>query len=168
MRTIQILICLILISTPSSLLAGKVRTDYDKDVDFSQYRTYQWKAGNSVESELAHQRIVAALENQLAIEGIRKVDADSDLLVVYHASLKQDFDIRDTGYGRPRWGYGREIHLDKYLVGTLVVDFVDARSGKLVWRGVATGKVSDKPEKNEKKIAKAVEKLFKKYPPEKD
>jgi hypothetical protein len=34
-----------------------------------------------------------------------------------------------------------------------------------IWRGTSTSTLSDKPEKNTKKIHKAVEKLFKKYPP---
>jgi hypothetical protein len=37
-------------------------------------------------------------------------------------------------------------------VGTLVVDVFDGQNKKLIWRGTATDVLSDKPEKNEKKL----------------
>ena len=47
--------------------------------------------------------------------------------------------------------------------GTLVVDL--SNNKQLIWRGVASDTLSDKPDKNAHKIEKAVEKLFKSYPP---
>jgi hypothetical protein len=49
--------------------------------------------------------------------------------------------------------------------GTLVVDMMDPQQKQLVFRGTATDTLSDKAEKNTKKIQKAMEKIFKKYPP---
>jgi Domain of unknown function (DUF4136) len=53
------------------------------------------------------------------------------------------------------------------LVGTLVVDISDARTGTIVWRSLASSDIrpTDKPESRDKKIAKATEKMFKNYPP---
>ena len=50
-------------------------------------------------------------------------------------------------------------------IGTLVVDMFDTPTKKLIWRGTATDALSDKPEKNEKKLEKAVEEMFKHFPP---
>jgi hypothetical protein len=50
-------------------------------------------------------------------------------------------------------------------VGSAVVDIFDAKTKKLVFRGTAKDELSDKPEKNEKKIEKATEKMFKDFPP---
>jgi len=36
---------------------------------------------------------------------------------------------------------------------------------QMVWRGVATDSVSDKPEKDTQRITKALQKMFAKYPP---
>ena len=55
----------------------------------------------------------------------------------------------------------------RYTQGTLVIDIWDTRTNDLLWRGTVTDIISDNPEKNEKKMKKAMEKLFKKYPPEK-
>ena len=47
----------------------------------------------------------------------------------------------------------------------VVVDLIESKEKKLVWRGVGTDTVSDNPEKNEKKINNAAKKMFEKYPP---
>jgi hypothetical protein len=38
----------------------------------------------------------------------------------------------------------------------------------LIWRGSSSETLSEKPEKNEKKLEKAVEDMFKKFPPQRD
>ncbi len=53
----------------------------------------------------------------------------------------------------------------EYIVGTLVVDIYDAKTKTLMFRGTATDELSDKPEKNQKKLAKASDKMFKDFPP---
>jgi hypothetical protein len=57
--------------------------------------------------------------------------------------------------------------VEEVAVGTLVVDLRDGRSGAVVWRGVASRDLDAKasPEEREKNINKAVEKMFKHYPP---
>jgi len=48
---------------------------------------------------------------------------------------------------RNRHDHGRECS-----IGTLVVDLFDTPSKKLIWRGQASDVLSDKPEKNDKKL----------------
>jgi hypothetical protein len=55
--------------------------------------------------------------------------------------------------------------VDEFTVGTLVVDVFDAKTKALMYRGIAQDELSDKPEKNAKKLAKASDKLFKDFPP---
>jgi hypothetical protein len=54
-------------------------------------------------------------------------------------------------------------------VGQLGLDMYDAANKDLVWRGTASKTIDPKakPEKQQKNIAKAVEKLLKNYPPQK-
>ena len=52
-----------------------------------------------------------------------------------------------------------------YQVGTLIVDLWDAKTKKLIWRGVASDTLSDSPQKNQGKIDKVTEEMFKRYPP---
>ena len=55
--------------------------------------------------------------------------------------------------------------VDEYMVGTLVVDMFDTKTKTLVFRGTATDEISDKADKNVKKIEKASDKMFKNFPP---
>ena len=56
---------------------------------------------------------------------------------------------------------------EQVVVGTLVVELIDAKTGSTIWRGIATRDVDVQasPGKREKNINKAAEKLFKHYPP---
>jgi hypothetical protein len=50
-------------------------------------------------------------------------------------------------------------------VATLVVDIFDAKSKALLFRGTAADELSDKADKNIKKLDKATSKMFKDFPP---
>jgi hypothetical protein len=69
--------------------------------------------------------------------------------------------------GIPRLGTGVSAitTVNTFLEGTMVVDVFDARTERLIWRGIASETVSDDPQKNAKKIGNAVEKMFKRHFP---
>ena len=52
------------------------------------------------------------------------------------------------------------------MFGQLVVDLIAANERKLVWRGIATEKLSENRKKIVTQVNTAVEKMFKKYPVE--
>jgi hypothetical protein len=149
--------------------AQDVNYDYDRNVNFSAYRTYAWAGGTNLADDLNHARIVAAVERQLAAKGLARVDSTGspDVLVVYRVGLHQDLEI--NGYenrwaiapGGPSWA-----RLEQVPVGTLAVGIIDAKTRSLVWRAAATKDLDPgaSPEKWEKSINKAVEKMFKHYP----
>jgi hypothetical protein len=152
--------------------AQKVNVDFAEDADFSKFRTYQYQNGTLVPSQLMDQRVIAAIDYHLAMKSYEQVHANPDLAVTYHAAARRGQTITTdhfgTGYGR-YWGSGigtSTSRVHNYTKGALVVDIWDAKEKSLLWRGTATDTVSDKPEKNEKKINKSFEKMFKKFPPE--
>ena len=49
-------------------------------------------------------------------------------------------------------------------MGTLVVDIFDAKTKALVFRGTASDELSDKADKNMKKLEKVTDKMFKDFP----
>ena len=57
-------------------------------------------------------------------------------------------------------------YVEHYTEGTLVVDMFDTKTKKLIWRGSASDVLSGKPEKDEKKLDKAVSKMFERFPPQ--
>lgn len=149
-----------------SLVLAGVTMDYDSEGRFSEYRTYAWARGTSA-SDIVQKQIVRAVEAELAVKGFEKVQEAPDVFVITHAGIhpEQRVDVNDYGYRR-RIGLGTTtVNIYNIQVGTLVVDILDGESKILVWRGVVTATVSDKPEKSEKKINKAVTKLFQNYPP---
>ena len=62
----------------------------------------------------------------------------------------------------------------RYEEGTLLIDFVDARTKQLIWRGWAVGVIENvgiiasDPEKAEKKISSAVRKILEHFPPQEE
>ena len=56
--------------------------------------------------------------------------------------------------------------MTNYHVGTLVLDMYDSRTRDLVWRGWASDTLSNKPEKNQDKLSKSINKMFDHFPPE--
>ena len=55
--------------------------------------------------------------------------------------------------------------MERTPVGTLHIDIFDSQTKKLVWHGECTDTLTGNPEKNEKKMEKAVADVFKKFPP---
>ena len=154
--------------------AQSVTFDFDRSTDFASLRTYAWVRGNRLDDELNHQRILRAVDAQLAMKGLAKIEpsARPDVLVAYHAAFDRDLQINGFASG---WGPYRfasrsgSARAEEILVGTLVVDVMNAATNAIVWRGMASKDIDVKagPEKREQNINKAAERLFKNYPPKK-
>ncbi len=158
---------------PSLALAQETSYDYAKGTNFSAYHTYALKEGTPVGNPLIDNRIIDALNTELAAKGLTKNDAKPDLFVTYHIAFDKQKDISawSTGMGPYGWHYGMgstDVQVREILIGTLVIDMADAAKKEVVWRGVATKEIDTtaKPEKRDKNIQKAVQKILKKYPPE--
>ncbi len=158
-----------------TVAVAKVTTDYEKGTDFSKYRTYAWAEGKGtpLKDPLMQGRLENAINAQLDAKGLSKDESGPDLSVVIHASEEDQKEIVGTSFGYGGWrGWGGGMGTTtatSYTIpyGTLVVDLVDTTDNKLVWRGKASDIViPSKPEKATKKLNGAVEKMFKKYPPE--
>ena len=173
-------LALAMVLTPALALAQKTSYDFDKTANFAGFKTYALKDGTKVGQPLIDDRIVAAIDTQLAAKGLTKSDASPDVFVVYHVAFDKQKDISTFssgyggGYGGYGWRYGggwaggsSTTTVRDILVGTLVVDIADAKKGELAWRGMATKEVDTQanPEKRDKSINSAMQKIFKNYPP---
>ena len=179
MRIRFYLVLLMISLISATAYAQKVNTDYDKKTDFSSYKTYSWAEGTRAANPLGHQRIVAGIEAQLAAKGWQKVESDSDVVVIYSAatSTKTQINTFESGgpWGGYRWGWGgyrggmgggmSTTTVQESPVGQLIVDMADVKNKSFIWRGTASDTLSDKPEKNQKKLDKALTKMFKNFPP---
>jgi hypothetical protein len=165
---------------PALALAQKTTYDFDKTADFASFKTYAMKDGTKVGQPLIDERIVAAIDAQMAAKGLTKSDANPDVVVVYHVAFDKQKDIStySSGYGGGYGAYGyrygggwgggtTSTQVRDILVGTLVIDMADAKKGQVVWRGMGVKEVDTtaKPDKRDKSINNAVTKIFKNYPP---
>jgi Domain of unknown function (DUF4136) len=160
----------------ASAFAQDVKVDFDKDANFSAVKTFAVKIGTSWHNQISEKRITDEIGKTLVEKGWTKTDPDkADAIVVLHGATEKEKTLNTFysggygGYGWRGWGAGgmgtATTTTSEYLVGTLVVDIFDAKTKQLMYRGIAQDEISDKPEKNIKKIAKASDKLFKDFPP---
>jgi len=156
--------------------AQDVKVDFDKAADFSKVKTFAIKIGTSWNNPISEKRVLAEIQQGLTEKGWTATDeAMADALVVLHGATEKQKSLNTFytggygGYGwRGGWGGGMSSStttVDEFTVGTLVVDVFDAETKALMYRGIAQDELSDKPEKNEKKVEKAAEEMFKKFPP---
>ena len=150
--------------------AQTVTYDVDRSANFSKFRTYAWTRGTELSDPINHERVVRSIDSELAAKGLIRVDASAnpDVLVAYHASFEKNLQLNAFGSGWGRFGGLRSatVTTETILMGTLVVDIMDANRRTIVWRGVANGEIDTraKPDKREKTISKAAQRLFKNYP----
>ena len=167
----------------SAAVAQDVRYDFDKDKDFSKYKTYKWVAikGADQPDGLTSKQITSAIDAELATKGLSKTEADTaDLYIGYQTAIGQEkeFTSYNTGWGYGGgWGggwYGGGMastttygSTSTVYVGQLDVSMYDPAQKQLVWRGVASKTLDPKakPEKKQKNVTKAVAKLLKNFPP---
>jgi hypothetical protein len=156
--------------------AQDVKTDFDKAADFSKIKTFAVKLGTPWGNPLGEKRVVEEFTQALTEKGWTAADeGKADALVMLHGATEKQKNLNTFysgygGYGYRGWGgmggMGTSTTtVSEYTVGTLVVDIFDAKSKALVFRGTASDELSDKPEKNQKKLAKASDKMFKDFPP---
>jgi hypothetical protein len=125
-----------------------------------------------VGDKLNDQRIAAAIESELASRGIIPAPAGTrgDVVIAYYATFDQELEITGTGWGGYRLSGMRSgsARVEEVLLGTLAVQMIDAKTRAVIWRGMVTKEIDlkAKPDKRDKNIRTAVEKIFKKYPPE--
>lgn len=159
-----------------------VTTDYDHTASFGKYKTYslapaQQGQALSPSSEAA---LRDALRTELAARGIHETKSGrADIAIARHVFTKDKVSVQqytNWGYGYGgAWPYGYGSYgmwagapmtytdVNNYTEGTLILDFVDSRRGKLVFRGTGTAVVGG-PETNANRIREAVQKIVAKLP----
>jgi len=184
MKTARLLSALVLLLTVRGAFGQDVRYNFDKNTDFSKFKTYKWVIlkDASTANDLVTKQLKDAVDAELRTKGLTKIDDDSaNLFIGYQAAVGQEKQFTsfssDWGYGggwyRGGWyGSGGGMSTttgstSTIYVGQLVLDMYDSVNRDLVWRGVAskTLDAKAKPDKQQKNLAKAVKKLLKNYPP---
>jgi len=187
-RMKRILIMMGLLGVISS--CTRVAVDKSANVNFNKYRTYTWmdsdvQAGKNPAyyNEIATQNVEKAVNDVLGSKGLQENKSNPDLLIGYHFFVEKEtrtvanpnpYPLYGPFYGWGRWGYGgwgpgwwgyggQSYRQEQYNAGTLIVDMVDSKTHKLVWRGSIENAVAD-PTRIGPQLTKEVEKILEKYP----
>jgi hypothetical protein len=162
----------------------KVFVDYDKSLDFSQYKTYSYygwaEESDKILNRFDRERIEQAFGAEFKKRGLEYAEEGGDMVVVLFIVVEQKTQKSAStthqggyyggyyGYG-PGYGWGPSystttISEYDYQVGTLVIDVFDAKEQKLIWEGIGTKTVDENPQTRDKNIPKAVSAIMAQFP----
>jgi hypothetical protein len=150
----------------------RVRSYVERGADLTSYRTFGWEATASQttgdprldNNPFFHERVYADVDKALAARGYEKVPSGTpDLLLHFHASVNQELDLNgvDQRYAC------EDCRPFVYEKGTLLLDVVDARTNRLLWRGWSEGSIDgmiDDQEWMEQRIDEAIGQILDKFP----
>jgi hypothetical protein len=180
MKKIALLSILLIIAACSSI---KTSYDYDKEIDFSNYKTYAFSkdAINLKIDDLNRNRILKEIENQLTTKGFTN-SPNPDIIVDIHIKGQryQTATATTTGtgygfggyYGYRGYGYGNgftstQVSYDNYTEGTLTIAFIDKEINQVVWQGTGVKTIDENAsaQKREDNINYAIQQIMANYPP---
>ena len=175
----------LLLITSILLLAGcsggtKVRFDYDRQEDFSKFKTYNFlPLPESLKSE-ANPMVIRRIEEGIALamgnKGFDRIEANPDILIAIHTERQDKFDVQTWGYsyapydlyyrGSGYWGAGG-MDVYRYQQGTLIIDIIKASDREMIWRGVGTKALPQNPtvKQIDKSVNQVVSKILANFPP---
>ncbi|MDH5834301.1 DUF4136 domain-containing protein [Luteimonas kalidii] len=171
-----------------ALLAGcatgpRITTEADPEANFASYRTFGFYSPLAIEKEgyssAASERMKAAARAQMESRGYVFTTERPDLWLNINAYTQQRTDVtsmpsvdyayyysyRARGYYVvPYWRDRTDVY--RYTEGTLNVDLVDVERNRLVWEGIAVGRVSREkdPAKRDARINETMADIFAQFP----
>ena len=162
-----------------------IETDYDHTIDFSQYTTYGFFNPMGIEnpnySSIYGSIFREAISREMESRGYKMSD-NPDLMINVSGRLQDKTKVTTTSdpymgggyYGYRRgaygawggYGYGTQTHVSNYTEGTVNVDMVDRNMKRMVWEGVAVGRVNEKKTNDETRanINAGIQEMFAGYP----
>lgn len=171
------LVVLAALAATSCAATMSVSSHVEPGLDLSRYRTFDWGPADALptgdprldQNPLFRDRVQGEIEKQLSARGIELSTAGTpDLLIHYHANITDRISVNevDRRYGYCSGASCLGVTTD-YEAGTLVVDIIDSRSNRLIWRGWAQNSVDDlldDPDRMERSINQAITRMLKRLP----
>jgi hypothetical protein len=153
-----------------------VTVDYDEQIDFSQYQSYNYFPDiESGLNQLDDKRIMQATDSILQSRGFVKSETPQILINFFAKEFLSN--SRNTigigiGSGGRNVGVGVSGGIPiggKVINQSLTVDFINASNDALVWQAMVDGEFKEKanPAQREAYYLNVLAKALKKYPPRK-
>jgi hypothetical protein len=160
----------------------RITSEADPEADFGSYRTFGFYTPLALEKEgyatPTTDRIKAAARAQLESRGYTYTTQQPDLWVNLNAYMQERTDV--TSYPTVDYSYyysyrsrayfavpywRDQTQVSKYTEGTLNVDLVDRQKNRLVWEGIAVGRIAKlKPAERAARIDSTLAEIFARYP----
>ena len=181
MKPLKVLPALILLLVLTSCSSVRVATDYDREANFDNYKTFAFfKPGidKAEINDLDKRRILRAIEAELMAKGYTKSE-NPDMLVSIFTKSNQRVDIYNNAWGNGAWGWGgyggwgwrsgwNNNQVTTTTEGVLYIDLIDAQKKELIWQGSGTGNLETRNvEKKEIRVKEFVSQMLMQFPPEK-
>lgn len=170
LKTLPLLLLIAVVTTSCSSV--RVASDYDKNANFNNYKTFAFfKTGidKAEISDLDKRRILRAIESELLAKGFTKSE-NPDMLVSIFTKSREKINVHNYGpygygWGWSPWYWNMHSNVSRSTEGILYIDLIDAKKKELVWQGQGTGYLTQNTEKKEERIREFVNKIMEKYPP---
>lgn len=175
MEVMKGMVLLFTVTLLCSCNAVKVNYDYDKEVDFSNYTTYNYYPEMQTGlSELDTKRLLDAVDAEMQAKGIKLTEEPNFFINIESNSFQKP---RNNAVGVGLGGLGRSVG-GGVSVGIPVggprmerqirFDFVDNENDKLFWQAESQSpfKENASPEERDENLRSLSAKVFAKYPPE--
>jgi len=178
LRLLRLLVLASFGFTISACATMNVSSHVQPGLDFGQFHTWKWVQADALPATDARMNnaffqdhFQGAVERALAVRGLVQTGSNSepaDLLVHYHANIAPRIEV---AHGDPTSGacYDENCNVRVFEneVGTMVIDVVDGRTNRLIWRGWAQSPVGgelEHPQTFQKRIDEAVRRMFQRFP----
>jgi hypothetical protein len=144
----------------------KTSVDYDHTTNWSQLHTFQIVGGTPSPETFTQKRIEDGITSALQSKGWQAVTSNPDVTVSPHVVLTSETQWNASGTGGfRRMGGGMATATQTQIpIGTIVVNLTNAKTGELIWRGMAQDQVSGGGS-DRGMVQQAMQDLFKNFPP---
>jgi hypothetical protein len=181
----MVLLAVVAMALASCASKPTIESDYDPTIDFSQFKTYGFFNPMGIEnpnySSIWGSVFREAIGKEMESRGYTQSD-NPDLMINVSGRLQDKTKVTTTsdpymgggyyGYRRGHYGtwggygYGTSTHVSNYTEGTINVDMVDRTAKRMVWEGVAMGRVNEKNTNEERRVVinSAILEMFAGYP----
>ena len=170
----------------------KYFVDHDENFDFGQFSTYRWyddahpsQAAEYRQYNASDRRVRTYIDRELKNSGFRQISwGEPDFLINYSISREEKTTVNNFanyppagvhgGVGVGTYGSGASLSYSSgpsvktYREGTVVIDVIDTREDRIVWRSIAEARLSKKLSISEKDAmaSELSRELMAEFPPE--
>jgi len=167
-------------------VALRINSEWDLNTDFNKYRSFRFIDSAHQKTKQQVLLVDRTIHKQVTIEmekrGIKEGNTQPSLWIIYHTYTEKMRDTLNnqlpmmyggessrfypwsaTPYPYEYWS-GYQPRINAYTEGTLIIDAVDVKSKRLIWRGSISDAIALDQASLQEEAVKAVKLIFSKFP----